>query len=71
MQTMRLKCTLNHAYENVPMYRIKFDAAVVHPDDFLELNDLQTFPCTTHQDRRDNYPFDTFALPMEQVVRIH
>lgn len=43
----------------------------VHPDDFRELNDLQKFPCTTKQDLRDNYPFDTFAVPMEQVVRIH
>ncbi len=49
------------------MYRRKFDAAGVHPDDFRELNDLQKFPCTTKQDLRDNYPFDTFAVPMEQV----
>ncbi len=71
LQTQRLKWTLKHAYENVPMYRRKFDAADVHPDDFRELNDLQKFPCTTKQDLRDNYPFDTFAVPMEQVVRIH
>lgn len=71
LQTQRLKWTLKHAYENVPMYRRKFDAAGVHPDDFRELNDLQKFPCTTKQDLRDNYPFDTFAVPMEQVVRIH
>ena len=61
LQTQRLKWTLKHAYENVPMYRRKFDAAGVHPDDFRELNDLQKFPCTTKQDLRDNYPFDTFA----------
>ncbi len=71
LQTQRLKWTLNHAYNNVPMYRRKFDAAGVHPDDFRELNDLRLFPCTTKQDLRDNYPFDTFAVPMEQVVRIH
>lgn len=71
LQTQRLKWTLKHAYENVPMYRRKFDAAGVHPDDFRELNDSQKFPCTTKQDLRDNYPFDTFAVPMEQVVRIH
>ena len=71
LQTQRLKWTLKHAYENVPMYRRKFDAAGVHPDDFRELNDLQKFPCTTKQDLRDNYPFDTFAVPMEQVVRAH
>lgn len=71
LQTQRLKWTLNHAYNNVPMYRRKFDAAGVHPDDFRELNDLRRFPCTTKQDLRDNYPFDTFAVPMDQVVRIH
>ena len=71
LQTARLKWTLNHAYNNVPMYKRKFDAAGVHPDDFNELADLQKFPCTTKQDLRDNYPFDTFAVPMEQVVRIH
>jgi len=57
LQTQRLKWTLKHAYENVPMYRRKFDAAGVHPDDFRELSDLRKFPCTTKQDLRDNYPF--------------
>ena len=63
LQTARLKWTLHHAYNNVPMYKRKFDAAGVHPDDFTELADLQKFPCTTKQDLRDNYPFDTFAYP--------
>ncbi len=54
----------------MPMYRRKSDAAGVHPDDFRELNDPQKFR-TTKQDLRDNYPFDTFAVPTEQVVRIH
>ena len=71
LQTERLKWTLKHAYNNVPMYKRKFDAAGVHPDDFKELSDLNKFPCTTKQDLRDNYPFDTFAVPMEQVVRVH
>lgn len=71
LQTERLKWTLHHAYNNVPMYKRKFDAAGVHPDDFKELADIRKFPCTTKQDLRDNYPFDTFAVPMEQVVRIH
>ena len=71
LQTQRLKWTLKHAYDNVPMYRRKFDAAGVHPEDFRELSDLSKFPCTTKQDLRDNYPFDTFAVPMEQIVRIH
>ncbi|VTP68939.1 Phenylacetate-coenzyme A ligase [Leclercia adecarboxylata] len=71
LQTQRMKWTLEHAYNNVPMYKRKFDAAGVHPDDFKELADIRKFPCTTKQDLRDNYPFDTFAVPMEQVVRIH
>ena len=53
LQTQRLKWTLKHAYENVPMYRRKFNAAGVHPDDFRELSDLRKFPCTTKQDLRD------------------
>ena len=71
LQLARLKWTLHHAYDNVPMYKRKFDQAGVHPDDLKQLSDLARFPYTTKQDLRDNYPFDTFAVPMEQVVRIH
>ncbi|MBK5074642.1 phenylacetate--CoA ligase [Budviciaceae bacterium CWB-B4] len=71
LQLERMKWTLNHAYNNVPMYRRKFDQAGVHPNDFKEMRDLVKFPYTTKQDLRDNYPFDTFAVPMDQVVRIH
>ncbi|MBW7981961.1 phenylacetate--CoA ligase PaaK [Enterobacillus tribolii] len=71
LQLERMKWTLNHAYNNVPMYRRKFDNAGVHPHDFKVMSDLAKFPYTTKQDLRDNYPFDTFAVPMEQVVRIH
>ncbi len=71
-QLERLNWTLQHAYDNVPMYqKRKFDEAGVHPDDLTSLDDLAKFPFTTKQDLRDNYPFDTFAVPMEQVVRIH
>ncbi len=71
LQTERLRWTLNHAYTNVPHYRAKFDAAGVHPDDFRSLDDLRKFPFTTKQDLRDNYPYGMFAVPREQVVRIH
>lgn len=71
LQLERMKWTLHHAYNNVPMYRRKFDNAGVHPNDFKVMSDLAKFPYTTKQDLRDNYPFDTFAVPMEQVVRIH
>lgn len=71
LQCERMRWTLYHAYNNVPMYRRKFDAVGIHPSDFNDLSDIAKFPFTTKQDLRDNYPFDTFAVPMEQVVRIH
>ncbi|MDX7998643.1 phenylacetate--CoA ligase [Xenorhabdus sp. Reich] len=70
-QVKQIKWTLNHAYNNVPMYRRKFDAAGVHPNDFRQLEDIRKFPYTTKQDLREHYPFDAFAVPMEQIVRIH
>ncbi|MGI9478867.1 MAG: phenylacetate--CoA ligase PaaK [Hyphomicrobiaceae bacterium] len=71
LQTKRLKWSLQHAYDNVARYRQKFDAAGVHPDDFRELADLAKFPTTTKQDLRETYPFGMFAVPRDQVVRIH
>ncbi len=71
LQLERLRWTLRHAYENVPHYRRTFDAAGVHPDDLKSLEDLAKFPFTTKDDLRENYPFGMFAVPREQVVRIH
>jgi phenylacetate-CoA ligase len=71
LQTARLKQTLRHAYDNVPAYRTKFDQAGVTPDDFMRLEDIAKFPFTTKQDLRSNYPFGMFAVPREQIVRIH
>ena len=71
LQLSRLKWTLAHAYENVPLYRRKFDAAGVHPDDLQDLSDISKFPYTTKDDLRHAYPFDMMAVPMEQVARIH
>lgn len=71
LQFKRMKWTLEHAYNNVPMYKKKFDQAGVHPSDFKCLEDISKFPYTTKQDLRDNYPFGTFAVPLEQVVRVH
>ena len=70
-QLERMQHTLLHAYENSPAYRAKFDQQGVHPDDLKSLDDLAKFPFTTKQDLRDNYPFGMFAVPMEQVVRVH
>lgn len=71
VQLTRLKWTVQHAYANSPMYKKKFDEHGVHPDDLQALSDLSKFPYTTKQDLRDHYPFDSFAMPMEKVVRIH
>jgi phenylacetate-CoA ligase len=71
LQFRRLKSTLAHAYANSPVYRTKFDAAGVHPDDCRSLADLAKFPFTTKKDLRDSYPFGLFAVPRERCVRIH
>jgi phenylacetate-CoA ligase len=71
LQLERLKWSLHHAYENVPHYRAAFDVAGVHPEDLKSLSDLARFPFTDKKTLRDNYPFGLFAVPREQVVRIH
>ncbi|KFI05915.1 phenylacetate--CoA ligase PaaK [Massilia sp. BSC265] len=71
LQLGRLKWSLHHAYENVPHYRAAFDEAGVHPSDLKTLSDLARFPFTDKKTLRDNYPFGLFAVPREQVVRIH
>jgi phenylacetate-CoA ligase len=71
LQIKRLKATLHHAYANSTVYRAKFDAAGVHPDDCHALSDLAKFPFTTKSDLRDSYPFGMFAVPREQCARIH
>lgn len=71
LQLERLTWSLRQAYDNVPHYRSAFEAAGVHPDDLTSLEDLARFPFTTKADLRDNYPFGLFAVPREQVVRIH
>lgn len=71
LQLQRLKASLRLAYERVHHYRAKFEAAGVHPDDLRTLSDLARFPFTTKSDLRETYPFGMFAVPREQVVRIH
>jgi phenylacetate-CoA ligase len=71
VQLERLQWSLAHAYENVPHYRKKFDAAGVKPQDCRSLEDLARFPFTTKTDLRDTYPFGMFAVPMDRIVRIH
>ena len=71
LQLERLKWTLNHAYENSPFYRKRFDEKGVHPDDLKTLSDLAKFPFTVKTDLRDTYPFGMFAVPREKIARIH
>ena len=71
LQTERMKWSLQHTYKNVPYFKAKCEAHGVHPEDFGALGDLARFPFTTKEDLRRNYPFGLFAVPMEQVVRVH
>ncbi|MGO4394610.1 phenylacetate--CoA ligase PaaK [Variovorax sp. M-6] len=71
LQLQRLRWTLQHAYDHVPHYRQAFDAKGVHPTDLKQLSDLAKFPFTAKKDLRDNYPFGMFAVPRQQVARIH
>jgi phenylacetate-CoA ligase len=71
LQLRRLQTTLRHAYDHVPAYRAKFDAAGIRPDDCQTLADLARFPFTSKDDLRENYPFGMFAVPRDQIRRIH
>ena len=71
LQLARLRWSLRHAYDNVPHYRGAFDAIDAHPDDLAELRDLSKFPFTTKSELRANYPFGMFAVPMQDIVRVH
>ena len=71
LQLERMRESLRNAYENVPLYRERFDAAGVTPDDLTSLEDIAKFPFVVKQDMRDNYPFGMFARENADVARIH
>jgi len=71
LQLGRLKWSLKHAYDNVPHHKKAFDEKGVHPDDLKTLADLAKFPFMTKTALRDNYPFGLFAVPRNQVSRLH
>jgi len=71
LQGERLKATIERVYRNVPYYAEKMKRAGVTPDDINGVEDLKKLPFTYKTDLRDNYPFGTFAVPMDQVVRVH
>jgi phenylacetate-CoA ligase len=71
LQLRRLKSTLDRAYRNVPFYHQKMKEAGIHPQDITSLNDLSGLPETRKAALRENYPFGLFAVPKEEVVRVH
>ena len=71
LQLSRLKAALVRAERQVPHYRKKFAAAGVRPEDLKRLDDLAKFPFTTKEDFRQNYPFGMFAVPMQEIARVH
>jgi phenylacetate-CoA ligase len=71
LQLERLRDTLERVYDRVPHYRRAFDAADVRPSDLESLDDLARFPFTGKEDLRANYPFGMFAVPREEIVRVH
>lgn len=71
LQLERLKQTVSRVYHDVPHYRRQFQEIGVRPEDINSLEDLRLLPFTTKQDLRDNYPYDMFAVPLSEVVRIH
>lgn len=71
LQLRRLKDLVQRVYYNVPFYRARFDELGIKPYDIRSLNDVRYLPFTEKQDLRNNYPFGLFAVPKENVVRIH
>jgi phenylacetate-CoA ligase len=71
LQGRRLSDTVKRVYAGVPLYKKKFDDMGLSPEDIRSIDDLEKLPFTVKQDLRDNYPFGLFAVPMEEVVRIH
>ena len=71
LQLERLQATLNRVYRNVAFYRKQFDEIGFQPEDLVELNDLGNLPFTCSRDLSDAYPYDLFAVPLREVVRVH
>jgi len=71
LQAERLRWTVRRCYENVPLYRRKFDEAGIKPSDIRSIDDLKYLPFTTKEDLAESYPFGMFAVPMDDVVRVH
>ncbi len=71
LQTKKLQATVKKVYENVPFYKKAFDEKGVKPDDIKSVDDVKLLPFTLKQDLRDNYPFGLFAVPQDEICRVH
>lgn len=71
LQSYRLSKTIRHAYDNVPLYKQRMDAAGVLPEDIKSVEDLCKLPFTQKHDLRDTYPYGMFAVPRDELVRVH
>ena len=71
LQLERLRHIVAYAYDNVPMYKKRFDEIGLKPSHIRALKDIELIPYTTKDDLRDNYPFGLFAVPMKKIVRLH
>ena len=71
LQLLRLKWSVDHAYNNVAFYKKKYDEIGIHPSDLKYLEDIKLFPFTTKEDLRKNYPFNMFAHKLKDIARIH
>lgn len=71
IQSARLIKTVKRCYENIPFYKAKFDEMGLKPEDIHSIDDIGKLPFTVKQDLRDHYPFGLFAVPREELVRVH
>lgn len=71
LQSERLCGMIKRVYENVPMYKERFDSLGLKPEDIKGIHDIEKLPFTEKQDLRDNYPYGLFAVPMDEIVRLH
>ena len=71
IQSARLIKTVKRCYENIPFYKAKFDEIGLKPEDIHSIDDISKLPFTVKQDLRDHYPFGLFAVPREELVRVH
>lgn len=71
LQVERLQASLNRVYQNVAFYQKSFDKNQINSDKIKSVSDLQNIPFTTKNDLRESYPYNMFAVPLRDIVRLH